>query len=187
MRILILPLLFFVHSNENAHPEANRKKRDAIDSVVTRISKTLGGCLLYSSKDLLAFGIKSCMNQYIGNHYSITCGPIDVHSSSLIDYGFEAALAGYSEGVHKIPHRLLSYAFADLCYAQLSIFCEHHNIEFYSLIECKPLRYILIILEPLLARRLIIYALDQLVFYFLHVLFGPFGYRYRSIKLKKTD
>jgi hypothetical protein len=120
----ILLLLFFAYSNENGDPQSNCKKRDVIDSVLTRISKTLGGYLLYSTKDLLAFGIKSCMNQYVGNHHFFTCGPIDLHSGHIVDYGCQAIWTGYCEGIHKIPHRLVTYAVADRCYMHLHALFE---------------------------------------------------------------
>ena len=157
----ILLLLFFAYSNENGVPQSNCKKRDVIDSVLTRISRTLGGCLLYSTKDLLAFGIKSCMNQYVGNHHFFTCGPIDLCSDHIIDYGCEAIWAGYCEGIHKIPHRLVAYAVADRCYMHLHALFERHDIGLHSLFAHKPLCHIMIILEPLLARRLIVYILGQ--------------------------
>ena len=118
--------------------DSSCKKRNVIDSVLTRVYKTLGGCLVYSTKDLLAFGIKNCMKQYIGNHHYITCGAIDVCSTSIIDYGCEAALAGYCEGIHKIPHRLVTYALADICYKQLHKFCESMISNFILLLNISP-------------------------------------------------
>lgn len=90
------------------------------------------------------------------NSYQLT-------SDHVIDYGCEAAWAGYYEGVETIPGALMRYAFIDACYCQLKIGACYYNLDFpQSFKKHAMLCNLSRVLMPLLVKRCIGLCLDHL-------------------------
>lgn len=150
------------------HSEAIYSNSLRFFSIINPIQQFISNCVLKTcliSREEIAKACTKCALYYcLEKKIFVQYDAFQLNSNHLIDYGCEAAWAGFFRGIDTVPGALIKYACVDVCYRQICNLAYQTHLDYPQSLKRNGLIYAAIQTSmPLIGKHCIGRFIDYLM------------------------